>query len=96
MIIITTKVKLTFIFKKSAMGDSMKSINLPSVSSMNFKSLLKIIALIFLGSVTFALSLFLLPYELFLLSTVIVFFALRGVEKELHKNLPQRSAPLKQ
>lgn len=45
----------------------------------------KIILFILLGTFTFITSLIFLPYEMFLLSTVIVFVSLRGVEKELHK-----------
>jgi hypothetical protein len=47
--------------------------------------IVKIIAFIVLGTFTFIVSLIFLPYEMFLLSTIIVFVSLRGVEKELHK-----------
>lgn len=50
---------------------------------MRTKNIKKIFAYIFFVIVTFVISLLYLPYELFLLSTIVVFIALRGVEKEL-------------
>lgn len=51
----------------------------------DYKSIAKIVCFIILGTFTFITSLLFLPYEVFLLSIVIVFISLRAVEKELHK-----------
>lgn len=47
------------------------------------KKIKKIIAYIVFVVITFTLSLLFMPFELFLLSTIVVLIALRGVEKEI-------------
>lgn len=51
----------------------------------DYKCIAKIVCFIMLGTFTFITSLLFLPYEVFLLSIVVVFISLRAVEKELHK-----------
>ena len=49
----------------------------------NKKKLVRILFYITLSIVVFAVSLLILPLELFLFSTVIIFATIRGIEKEL-------------